>query len=256
MKLTHGDSFSPLMEGLLDLLTVRKYRLLQALYLFFRITDNVMFVVLILSSIFNFVLSPQDWNFVTVFAVVGVELFYDILSFTTKIWIINRLGVYIGFILYIFYFIALYLLVVKWWVWVLLGLRFIVYLLESGVDYALDVEIHNDLISTEPEKCEFCLPTDLGLRSDQKHTKDPEDVKNLDLMRKLYRGSMCSWTYVSAFKKKFNTNPTRHTLTRLWFYLPSLLLVIISLPLLIPLVFICIVLKCCCKDCAEEIVYF
>jgi len=86
----------------LSMLTVRKYRLLTSFYLLWTILNQIMLVMLFgllfysgESKKFMDVISDNFW----IFVVLGIEIMYDVLEYTVKIWILNRVSVWIvGFI--------------------------------------------------------------------------------------------------------------------------------------------------------------
>jgi len=258
---------------LLDLLTTSKYRVMQLLYLIFRITDNVMFLSLIISGVYRYILGhgidqtqqEQEKAVVLVFSVVGVEVFYDVMSWTTKIWIVNRLGFYIGIMLYCCYAIAFaFVPNVDAVVWMLLGIRFGAYLLESFVDYAMDLEMHNDLVKMrdgEPQGgcrwCQLCITCDSCkcLRVEKGtflHNKDYAGIPSL------YVGSICSWTARSAFSTPTSDLPNEpFTQWRflLWglaclLLVPLFPVIVVSLIFALPLTLFFLFLNCfCCSPC-------
>lgn len=132
---------------MLDILTTPKYRMLTTVYSVFRLGDNVVFISLMLCALFGFTLNNQILQSTEVFAVVAIELFYDVMEYTTKMWFLNRVAPYIGLILYSLYSLAFYLVHVNELVWGLLGIRFVFFFMENLVDYCIDVEIHYDLVT-------------------------------------------------------------------------------------------------------------
>mmetsp|Transcript_125992 Transcript_125992/g.251465 ORF Transcript_125992/g.251465 Transcript_125992/m.251465 type:complete len:209 (-) Transcript_125992:176-802(-) len=83
---------------------------------------------------------------IAVYSAIGVELFYDVLLFTSKFWFLERLSPYIGFGLYLMYFTIVYILQSPSYVWWVLLVRLAAFVIEESVDIAIDLEMHNDLI--------------------------------------------------------------------------------------------------------------
>jgi len=144
---------------LLNLLTTPKYRSLSAMYMAFRLMDNLSFLSIIVLSIINGALTQPTEANLALFSAIGLELFYNVILQTTKYWILERLSIYIGIVLYIIYGFVIALknmngeytpedlqLVIG-----ILGARFISFIFEEFVDIALDGALHNDLLILQKE---------------------------------------------------------------------------------------------------------
>jgi len=142
---------------ILGLLTTARYRAMKFLYSGYHLIDNSSFLFLIVMSFYNWSIT---WSMSSrekgVFTAIGVEAFYDIMVYTHRYWILQRLSFCIGLLLYSIYFtlltsmhlypdnnpegfepkIAL----------IALGVRFGAFLFEKLVDVAIDIQLHNDLI--------------------------------------------------------------------------------------------------------------
>lgn len=137
---------------ILGMFTTRKYRVLTSLYLLWRILDYAMLVALVATLFFNddkatdfaSVMSDNQW----IFAVVALEVFYDVLEFIVKIWIVNRLSIYIAISLYALYGLAFYRYELLYLdednalVLILFGLRFVAFVFEELIDFCIDLVCH------------------------------------------------------------------------------------------------------------------
>jgi len=180
-----------------NVLTTPKYRLIQLIYMLFRLTDNLSFLTLVVSSITGFVITEFDQKYFRVFTVVGVEIFYDVMNFTTNIWSLHRLNLWIGILLYVAYYIVFTELELPRTLWIIYWIRLASFVAESLTDYALDLELHNDLTNSDSDS-----------DSDTNSTvflccfSINKDLKDLKETRKQYIGSISAWGMASAFSKK------------------------------------------------------
>lgn len=145
---------------MLNLLTTPKYRIMSSMYIIFRLLDNTGLVLLIILSIMKWQLTiPSSAQMVLVSAL-GLEVVYDVMLFTHKFWILQRLSLFIGLSMYIFYAGLIYwnfsigaytsndLQIVCYAVLV----RFCAFLFEEFVDIAIDGQLHNDLLKLKNPK--------------------------------------------------------------------------------------------------------
>jgi len=145
---------------LLSLLTTAKFRIMGFLYSGYHLVDNTLFLLIIIMSILNNGLRLPTDSETALFAAIGLEGFYDVMLFTHRYWILQRLSIYIGCVLYIAYFTIVGLTstygdIIKDYhelVWIVLGVRFGAFILEELVDIAIDIELHNDLVKLNLEK--------------------------------------------------------------------------------------------------------
>lgn len=145
---------------LLNLLTTPKFRAMSAMYIIFRLMDNVFFLGIIVLTISNgrfTTLSKADYS---VISAIGLEVFYDIMLQTNKYWILERLSIYIGLVLYCIY------VGIVWYkhshgdysphefhlVELFILIRFIAFVLEESVDIAIDMELHDNLLQLQQIK--------------------------------------------------------------------------------------------------------
>lgn len=145
---------------LLRLQASLKYRLLDSLFLSFRLTDNLMLLTMIVLTVLKHgKFTYPDRNQIAVYSAIGVELFYDVLLMTSKFWFLERRSPYVGLgdlkpdleystklVLYLMYFTIVYILKSPLYVWYVLLIRLAAFLSEESVDIAMDLEMHNDLI--------------------------------------------------------------------------------------------------------------
>jgi len=150
---------------ILNLLTTARFRLMGFLYSGYHLADNTLFILIIVMSIVNNGLEiPSEQNMM-LFAAIGVEAFYDILLYTHQYWILQRLSIYIGLVLYMAYFAIVFIISNSKYVneipvsidlvWIVLGVRFAAFVMEEMVDIAIDIQLHNDLIMLSQEKNQF-----------------------------------------------------------------------------------------------------
>merc|ERR1712032_118133 len=181
------------MAILLRFQTAPKYRLLNSMYFVFRLLDNVLLVTVVVLTIMNHRLTVPTFAQRAVFAAVGLELFYDVMLYTTKYWFLERLSLYVGLGLYVMYFVILMIISAPLYVWWVVGVRFITFVIEEGLDIAIDIEMHNDMIF-------IC----------DKTVQDADDLRYTDIRRALldfphlptsdfYAGSGSAWLPQSAF---------------------------------------------------------
>ncbi len=90
------------------------YRVLNTLYFAFRTADSVLLLTIVVLTVTNCT-EHHTWELVIptyrqymVFGAVGVELFGDVVRYTSKFWFLERLGVYVGIGLYALYFLLCY----------------------------------------------------------------------------------------------------------------------------------------------------
>lgn len=247
---------------LLELVTTTKYRVLQLLYVIFRLTDNVLLLCLLIASITKQILTDVDKSNIAIFVVIGIELFYNVINFTTKIWILNRMSLLIVLLLYILYFLVFYLQNFSSTLFYMLSIRFLSFLLETYVDFALDYEIHNDLCTPNTNiLCEVDgYPSFLDPVFKSSFLKvDDKNVKNLEKIRNVYTGSICVWFWKSSFDYKINNSQKPVRIHRWIIYFLLILLTPVFLVVAIVILtvkFFLFVLKCCLKDnCYNEITY-
>jgi len=238
-KMSATTKKGDIQECMLDLLTTRKYRLLQILYIIFRLTDNIMFIALIISTVLHTDISELETSIILIFIVIGIELFYDLLNYTTKIWILCRLNIYLAVLFYISYATVFALVAVPKIVWILYGIRLGAFIAEEMMDFALDLEMHNDLLKITPKP--FCSFLEFNL-----------DTEELKAIRNCYIGSMCIWMPVGAFKYPENN---KH-LTSDFIHLHRIIITLVGIPIyIISIVYIIMLFafkkcsKCCNADC-------
>jgi len=162
-------SSSPEQNLMLNLLTTPKYRAMGALYIIFRLLDNISFLLIIILSLINvfkeeapLIKTPKPED-KALLSAIGLELFYDVMLFTHRYWFLQRLSIHIGLVLYIIYggIVAIkqtyseygnmdeFVIVVS-----VLSVRFVSFILEEFVDIAIDAELHNDLLKLQLAQCE------------------------------------------------------------------------------------------------------
>jgi len=131
-----------------NLLTMPKYRALFGLYSLFKITDYLIFIVFLFTTVEVVFgdLAAASYKLIILLAVIGIELFYDVMGTLTKLWFIERLKFFIAIALYIVYTILFVANEVSLWKWILLAIRFGAFILELILDIAIDMEIHNDIM--------------------------------------------------------------------------------------------------------------
>jgi len=196
------ESMGELTNLFLILLTTQKYRVLSAFYLIFRLADNTMLLALVIAMFLDM---PTD-NFVDIlkenyiiFSVLAVESFYNVMQFTVRIWILNRISIYIGLLLFGLYAAAFtYLGSWNHLITILFILRFMFFFLEEVVDYCIDREIEYDLDAKRicPMPWQACVRKLVKLTFDKtvlNASVMPQSNYNLE-------GSLCAWNFSNAFR--------------------------------------------------------
>merc|ERR1712228_139283 len=171
---------------ILGIFTTRKYRLLTSFYLLWRVLDYAMLTVI-------------------VFSVISVEIFYDVLQFMVKIWILNRVSIFIGFALYGLYIFAFtYHALWNYLVYSLLIVRFIAFLFEEFIDYCIDLELQYDISEKCLHKLEvpICIKTEFEERIALLHVSKNRIIECAQGWE--FKGSLCVWTSRNTFKVRFD----------------------------------------------------
>ncbi|ETO14000.1 hypothetical protein RFI_23368, partial [Reticulomyxa filosa] len=242
------DRFNLYSNCLQNLLTTPKYRLIQLVYILFKLTDNISFLALVIASISSYSITKQDKNYIFVFAVVGVEVFYDVMNFTTKVWFLHRVSILIGAILYVVYAILFHRLGIPWILWTVYFVRLISYILECLTDFALDYEIHNDLKDKKSKRTFFC----------GRFSVDP-GLKDLETTRNEYQGSICAWWITPAFSSNVPIVKGIYNTPSFFLDIMIVLLLVINSPTVIlaaivgGLLYSCQL--CCSETCFREVTY-
>jgi len=163
------DSAAAEQTLILSLLTTAKFRVMGFLYSGYHLVDNTLFLLIIVMSIVNNGFRIPEHYDMALFAAIGVEGFYDVMLYTHRYWILQRLSIYIGLVLYVAYFVIVGLITCGkpcGWVvdpdhhisitvvWIALGIRFGAFILEELVDITIDIQLHNDLLKLQHERNE------------------------------------------------------------------------------------------------------
>jgi len=142
-------------------LTTAKFRMMGFLYSGYHLVDNTLFLLIIIMSIINNGFKMPSHHEIALFAAIGVEGFYDIMLYTHRYWILQRLSIYIGIVLYTIYFVIVGMIsagvvtnpeVPIEVVWYVLGVRCSAFVLEELVDIMIDIQLHNDLVKLNSER--------------------------------------------------------------------------------------------------------
>ena len=141
-------------DTLLHLLTTTKYRILNAFYVLFGMIDQLSLWSLVSMTFYNShngstLFQDVIETYWMVWLVLLIELLYTLMEYTVKIWILNRISVYIGIVLFILYASAFAYHDI-WdasggWVEALFCLRAFAFIMEISVDFSLDLEVAVDL---------------------------------------------------------------------------------------------------------------
>jgi len=273
-ELDHDSSSSSTTEQniILNLLTTPKYRAMSVMYIIFRLLDNISLLsIIVLSIIHNGLTTPTLAN-ISLFSAIGLEIFYDVMLQVNKYWILERLSVYIGIILYV-----IYTGIVAWknfrgeytpedlqLVAIILSIRFCAFLFEEGVDIAIDGELHNDLteLNNKPKQLKNLKSNQEDeKKEEEKKEEEKKDKKNdneksngdynnkiIDKIRRYtsvslnvdmpdnvkYRGSFFAWSAYSVFNENvWNNNPFPHWLVILLCALPACIAILFTIGLFI-----------------------
>jgi len=202
-------SSTPEQNLLLNLLTTPKFRALSAMYIIFRLLDNLSFLIIIVLSIEN-----RQWTLPTprdfaLFSAIGLEIFYDVMLQVNKYWILERLSLYIGIIMYVIYatIIAckyaredysaeqLQLLIS------VVAIRFVAFILEECVDVAIDGELHNELLNLKPADVELGqLETDEATSLREGKFETYWNLRSITMPPGVvFKGSFFAWSAYSVF---------------------------------------------------------
>jgi len=145
-------SVSEAIDCLNNLVTTAKYRAIYALYCLFRVIDYAVLIYFI----YLLVTAGVKMERIVLYIVVALEIFYDVMESLTKLWPMERVKLFIAvafYGLYFWQFLSLFRPIEDYTQnWYLLTIRFIAFLLELGLDIALDTEIHNDIIGFRTQK--------------------------------------------------------------------------------------------------------
>jgi hypothetical protein len=201
-----ASSSSSEQNVLLDLLTTPKYRAMSAMYIIFRLLDNISLLLIFVLSIMNngfTIPTSAEW---ALFSAIGLEVFYDVMLYTHKYWTLQRLSIHIGIVLY-----CVYAVIVAWkhsngdytpnelhTVIVVLSIRFFTFIIEECVDIAIDGELHNDLLKLQNRKDQETK--DQETREHQETREDPErnvEQNEIDTSSLLSRSKFKSYMDVS-----------------------------------------------------------
>jgi len=218
-----GDEFEISMVEeqnlLLNIVTTAKFRAMGFLYSGYQLLDNCLFLLIILLSIRNNNFGiPREDEELALFVVLGLEAFYDVMLYTHRYWILQRLSIYIVIVLYCIYFWIVALLpddlfkdITREQMYLLLVVRFSAFVLETLVDIAIDIELHNDLIKLgkvrslnlkrQSERDNPYLKHELKMKDRGNWMSRYMDVSNSVIMLEDvdYRGSLFAWGMTSVF---------------------------------------------------------
>ncbi len=208
---------------LLNLLTTPKYRAMSVMYIIFRLLDNINLLLIIVLSIMNVGFTIPTPAQAALLSTIGLEVFYDVMLYTHKYWILQRLSIYIGIVLYFVYAVTIawknsnggYTLHELHTVIVVLSIRFFSFIFEECVDIAIDGELHNDLlklqnhgdqakrVDSERNAGQTLERNTSSLLSCSKF-KSYIDVSNTVKMPQNidYKGSFFAWSAKSVFTKE------------------------------------------------------
>ena len=195
-------------DKILNMMTMPKYRILSSLFFVFRLLDHIGLASILVLSLYKGQLTQPTAAQIALFSTIGLELFYDVLVYTSKFWFLQRLHPYIGTALFVGYFIICSVKfggfgalnedqeLVMW----VLALRFGAFVFEEVLDIAIDMELHNDLCK------------DQTLSNDKKSKQDESPSFNLCFnvifsLTGLQVGAFCGYVYYA-----YNPDTTDGTL--------------------------------------------
>jgi hypothetical protein len=205
---------TPAKDVIQNILTSTRFRVLAFMYLFFRLFDDTAFVGIIVASIYNAKLATLTPNDLALFSMIGLEVFYDVLSSVNKYWILSRVNFYIGIVLYCFYFGLVCHLEMdprKFdMIMLILSFRLLCFLIGIGIDIYIDINVHDVLFSAQTCRDEN---SDVEQKqSDQKHHSLFSYVQEAmvskyfalefgKLTRPLFYGLLTHWFYWKCQEK-------------------------------------------------------
>lgn len=245
---------------ILSLLTTAKFRIMGFLYSGYHLLDNTLFLLIIILSALNNGFTLPTHHEMALFGAIGLEGFYDVMLYTHRYWVLQRLSIYIGAVLYFAYFLIVGLMSAygitsetqhEMIVWCVLGTRFGAFILEELVDIAIDLELHNDLVKLNRERLQRLVPERLNPDDNADGGNDIEmiienpaprgwtkylDVSNSVLMPNEveYLGSFFAWGQKSVFNRNvWKRDPFMPVSTILLCFLPTIPAVLVFIPILI-----------------------
>mmetsp|Transcript_9224 Transcript_9224/g.31439 ORF Transcript_9224/g.31439 Transcript_9224/m.31439 type:complete len:326 (+) Transcript_9224:287-1264(+) len=154
----------------LHMLTHPKYRLLTGLYTVVHTVDTAMYYVLVLRVLIDH--DNLDPCSIYILAVALLDLMFQTMESQNSaihFWVLHRVSIFITFALYVLYFITFQIQSlhceseINKLSWILLGIRFGAFLLETLIDYFIDYELHHDILHLTPSD----------------HTSRPEGLRSL-----------------------------------------------------------------------------
>ena len=231
-----------------------KYRSLSAFYLTFFLLDHAILVSIILSL---FTGQNSDLEFAGVvlrhwelFAVIALEVVYEVLEYNVRVWILNRVAVYFVLILYV-----LYVTVVTYnnmWdisVTVLLSVRFSSFVCELLVDFFIDLELDYDLREEMIHALELKLIRRAFCGNIGYELKDQHDIIDQIPFGWRYKGSIYAWTPLNAFNLEKEQLRTKNLKHRYVFEVMLVFTIIITFPVTIIVGVIMKILSGCVRCC-------
>ena len=206
------------------------------------------------SKSFITIISDHIW----VFAVLGLEIFYDVLEFMVKIWMLNRVSVYIVAIICALYAVTF------WWygLWsdvmviIFFSLRLTAIVLEIVIDFCIDKELEYDIWERTIHSINipYCFKTEKEERMAFPYCGGSHnEIQLADGWQ--FRGTKCAWTADNVFKTKlgYQYENGMSLLYRCPFNICFVVTYgLVGLPLIVSMMAVIAVLTClkrCCCGC-------
>ena len=131
--------------------TTRKYRFLWSLYLLSQLLDTTMLVLLVTSLFFPHESEGRPFDKILgdnweIFFALALEIFLNVLETQVRIWILNRLSIYLHLTLYGLYAISFFIKDIwSTFVIALFFIRLFAFIVGTLIDFAIDLEVDFDL---------------------------------------------------------------------------------------------------------------
>ncbi len=200
---------TPAKDLIQNILTSPGFRLLTFMYLFFQLVDDSTFIAIVVSTIYHGATSSgsPSGDTYSLYFVIGLEIFYDILLAVNKYWILQRVSVFIALSLFVSYFTILneirnnegmsderYRTLTA-----LLLFRFFFFLFEECIDVYIDCSIHNILLTAQ-----HCRDNNIHL------------YEGIGQSLHLYQSVICEW-YFDNRKDSYHCVECGHIIPKTWF---------------------------------------
>ena len=246
--------------------TTKKYRFLKSLYIISWFVDEGILAALLIATILQVPPGTASIliyvNNVALFTIVISEIIIDILEYRVKIWILNRLSIYIHVLFYILYAVV-FTFQDTWYanngvITALYTTRLVAFILEMIINYSIDLEVDHDLSDETIHGIEWMdnLVSNCCCCQRNKHQNDVTFdgwTTNWE-----YIGSVCAWTPYNVYEYEPETPNKRCTRYRFVFRALTLVLFIVPGGIVYVIIGLCLavawVLGLICGKCGNALI--